>query len=149
MFRRVAHALASSSVEAFLAVLCILAGVPILLQPDSLAPGSLLATLPFYMVYVWAGTLTLGGLLTLIGIAWRVYRIEQAGVALLCGMAGVYSLALIGMGSSGTFVAALTYALFSLAMGARYLVLDKLARAMQLAREIHHDDDEWGGGDST
>lgn len=146
MLRKIGRSLASSSVEAFLASLCLLAGVPILLQPDSLAPGTLLATLPFFMVYVWAGTLTLGGLLTLAGIAWRLYRVEQAGVALLCGMSTVYSLALIGMSTSGAFLTAATYGLFAASMGARYVVLGKLSRAIQRAQEIHRDG---YGGDST
>ena len=136
-FKAIAMALALSSVEAFLAILVLLAGVPILFAPEHLSPGSLLRTLPMFMVYGWAIGMVVGGILTLVGIGFRSYHVERAGVAQLAGVAFVYGLAMIASaGFTAAFLPSLTYLLFGVAMVARYYVLGRVLKGVSLARDF-------------
>lgn len=129
VWRRVFYSIVLTSVEFFLAVLCLIVGLPVILDPISLSlvPGSLATLLPQWMVILWASQMTLGGGTTIAGIVTGDFRIEQIGVLLmLCG-AFVYTVALATL-FPASFMAMVTYILFVLAMAARYWVLNKLIK---------------------
>lgn len=128
-WRRVFYSIVLTSVEFFLAVLCLIVGVPVLLDPItlSLVPGSLAQLLPQWMVILWASQMTLGGGTTIAGITTADFRIEQIGVLLMLSGAFVYTLALLTL-FPASFMALVTYLLFVLAMAARYWVLGRLIK---------------------
>lgn len=130
IWRRVFYSVVLTSVEFFLALICIFAGLPVLLDPFtlSLVPDSVTHLLALWMVDVWGVQLTLGGGLTVFGIVKDDYRIEQIGVLFLGSGAFVYMLALIAI-LPGSWVAFITYLFFVLAMIARYWVLGRLIKA--------------------
>lgn len=84
----------------------IIIGLAVLFTP--VQPASLRALLPEWVVYEWGGTLLLGGICTLGGIAWASRSIERFGVGLVglgfltyglavlkvAGVNGVYGLTL-------------------------------------------------------
>lgn len=129
-YRRVLMALVLTSVEAFVAVLALLAGVPILFDPASLAPTSVLRLLPVWAVYCWGAGMTIGGIGTFMGIVLEEYRLERIGVLALASTVTIFFLALIGF-LPGSFVALLTFGLFSLSMYARYWVLGELIKVRE------------------
>lgn len=140
--RRVFAAVVLSSVEFFLAILCLISGIPILISPGSLAPASVIALLPMYFLYIWAIGLVVGGLASITGIAFNEYRLERIGVLALGVTSAVFAVALLGVPHA--LLAAITYGFFSLAMGARYWVLGKLiyirdARIRELQKECNGD----------
>lgn len=124
-------ALILTSVEAFLSVLCILISVPIFVNPDALAPDSVLTLFPGWTIYIWATGLALGGGLSLIGVALSEYRIERIGVLSLMTTVGAFSFALYP-GLPGSFITLLTFTTFTAAMAARYWVLGRLIVIQQL-----------------
>jgi hypothetical protein len=129
IWRRVFYSVVLTSVEFFLAVVAVLTGIPVLLDPIglSLVPGSLARLLPFWMVDLWGGQFLLGGGITIWGIVTGDFRTEQIGVLFLLVGAFVYSLALATI-LPGSWVAFITYILFALAMAARYWVLGRLIK---------------------
>lgn len=129
IWRRVLYSIVLTSVEFFLAILAVLAGVPVLLDPFtlSLVPGSVAKLLPVWMVDLWGAQLVLGGSITIWGIAIADFRIEQIGVLLLMSGAFVYMIALITLLPT-SYLAFITYVLFVLAMAARYWVLGRLIK---------------------
>lgn len=128
-WRRVWYSVVLTSVEFFLAIVALISGLPVLLDPItlSLVPGSIAALLPVWMVDLWGLQLALGGASTIFGITKGDFRIEQIGVMLLFSGAFVYAIAL-GTLLPGSFVAFVTYLLFILAMAARYWVLGRLIK---------------------
>jgi len=128
-WRRVFYSVVLTSVEFFLAIIAILAGIPVLLDPIGLSfvPSSLMKLMPLWMVDLWGLQMLLGGVTTSAGIIRRDFRIEQIGVLFLLSGAFVYSLALLTV-LPGSWVALVTYVLFVLAMTARYWVLGKLIK---------------------
>lgn len=133
-FRRMWWSVVLSSVEFFVALLAIVAGGPILLNPTSLAPSSILGQMPLWMVYVWAGGLVLGGLCSLVGILAYSYRVERVGAMFLAMTAVVYCFALAPF-LPMSWVAFSTYVIFALTMLARYWALGKVLDAMARVRE--------------
>lgn len=127
VFRRMFTALILTSAEAFLAVLALLAGIPILLNPTALAPTSILALLPVWAIMGWGAGMTIGGFASFIGIILEEYRLERIGVLALGSTVFIFSLALINFFPGSLFVF-VTYVLFGLAMAARYWVLGKLIK---------------------
>lgn len=129
IWRRVFYSIVLTSVEFFFAVVAILTGIPVLLDPIglSLVPVSITKLLPIWMVDLWAGQFLLGGTITIWGITSSDFRIEQIGVLFLMTGAFVYSLALITI-LPGSWVAFITYILLVLTMAARYWVLGKLIK---------------------
>jgi len=129
IWRRIFYSVVLTSVEFFLAVVAILTGLPVLLDPIglSLVPGSLSHLLPVWMVDVWGAQFALGGATTVWGIITGDFRTEQIGVLLLMCGAFVYSLALMTI-LPGSWVAFITYVLFVFAMAARYWVLGRLIK---------------------
>jgi hypothetical protein len=128
-WRRVFYSVVLTSVEFFLAIIAMLAGIPVLLDPFTLSfvPASIVQLMPLWMVDFWGAQMLLGGITTSTGIIKRDFRIEQIGVLFLLSGAFVYALALFTL-LPGSWVALVTYALFVLAMGARYWVLGRLIK---------------------
>jgi hypothetical protein len=129
IWRRIFYSIVLTSVEFFLALICLFAGIPVLLDPFtlSLVPASITHLLPIWMVDLWGLQLVLGGVTTMVGIARGDFRIEQIGVMLLLGAAFVYTFALMLLLPT-SWVVFITYVLFSLAMFARYWVLGRLIK---------------------
>lgn len=128
-WRRVFYSVVLTSVEFFLAIIAIISGVPVLMDPFSLTfvSSSIQQLMPLWMVDLWAAQLVVGGGVTITGIVKGDFRTEQIGVMLLLGGAFVYMIALVPLLPNATLAFA-TYALFTLAMSARYWVLGKLIR---------------------
>lgn len=129
IWRRVFYSVVLTSIEFFLAVVAILSGVPVLLDPVglSLIPNSLAQLLPVWMVDLWGVQFILGGGITITGILRGDFRIEQIGTLLLMTGSFIYALALTFI-LPGSWVAFITYVLLVLAMAARYWVLGKLIK---------------------
>lgn len=124
VWQRVLQAFILTSVEAFLAVICLIAGIPVLIDPSTFAPASIRA-LSGWFVYPWAVGMLSGGGLTLLGIGKGTLRLERMGIAILGAVSFVMSIALFG----APVVSALgivTYVAFTFAMVARYWVLGQL-----------------------
>lgn len=133
-FRRMWWSVVLSSVEFFVAFLALVSGGPILLDPTSLAPSTILGQMPLWMVYVWAGGLVLGGLFSLIGILTSSYRVERVGAMFLAMTAAVYCFALLPFLPT-SWVAFSTYVIFTMTMLARYWALGKVIKVMARVRE--------------
>lgn len=129
IWRRVFYSIVLTSVEFFFAIVAILTGIPVLLDPIglSLVPGSLTQLLPFWMVDLWGAQFLLGGGITVWGIVGSDFRVEQIGVLFLTTGAFVYTLALMTL-LPGSWVAFITYILLVLTMVARYWVLGRLIK---------------------
>lgn len=128
-WRRVFYSIVLTSVEFFLAIIAILSGVPVLLDPFSLTfvSNSIQQLMPLWMVDLWASQLVIGGGITITGIVRGDARTEQIGVMLLLGGSFVYMVALGPLLPTAIMVF-ITYSLFTLAMSARYWVLGKLIK---------------------
>jgi hypothetical protein len=128
-WRRVFYSVVLTSVEFFLAIIAILAGIPVFLDPFTLSfvPSSIAQLMPLWMVDFWGAQMFFGGVITSTGIIKRDFRIEQIGVLFLLSGAFVYALALSTI-LPGSWIALVTYSLFVLAMSARYWVLGKLIK---------------------
>lgn len=133
-WRRAFFSVVLASVEFFVAFLAVIGGLPILLSPTHLAPLSIIALLPGWMIYIWAGGLVLGGLLSIVGILFYNYRIERAGAMTLAMTAFVFCIALVSL-FPASWLAFITYLVFMLAMLARYWVLGKLITAIGRVRK--------------
>lgn len=129
IWKRIFYSVVLTSVEFFFAIVAVLTGIPVLLDPIhlSLVPGSLTRLLPVWMVDLWGAQFFLGGVTTMWGIASSDFRIEQIGVLLLTSGAFVYALALLTL-LPGSWIAFVTYLLFVMAMFARYWVLGRLIK---------------------
>lgn len=123
-WRRVFYGLVVTSVEAFLAVACLLAGVPVLIDPSQFAPMSINA-LDAWLVYPWGAGMLSGGMLTLVGISSNRFRVERMGISILAFVAFVYFFGLLAFLPLSLF-ACLSYGLFFLSMLGRYWVLGKV-----------------------
>src|ERR1043166_8976570 len=129
IWRRIFYSVVLTSVEFFFAIVAVLTGIPVLLDPFtlSLVPNSIVQLLPIWMVDLWGGQFLLGGGMTIAGIVMGDFRIEQIGVMILGTGAFVYTLALLTI-LPGSWVAFITYILAVLAMAARYWVLGRLIK---------------------
>lgn len=133
--RQAGRSLSQSSLEAFIAFLCVTAGVPILFATAALAPNSLLFILPLVIVKLWAGTMLAGGALKIVGILSSQLRIERAGAALVCASMTVITIAILAYAGLSAPLGVLTYFFFAVAMGARYRHLGKVIRAVEHAQD--------------
>jgi hypothetical protein len=129
IWRRVFYSIVLTSVEFFFAVVAILTGIPVILDPFSLSlvPSSVAQLLPVWMVDLWGVQFFLGGTITVWGITSSDFRIEQIGVLFLVAGAFVYTIALMTI-LPGSWVAFITYIMATLTMAARYWVLGKLIK---------------------
>jgi hypothetical protein len=124
-WRKIFYSFVLTSVEAFLALLCLMAGVPIVIDPSSIAPNSVSRLLPEWLLYVWGSGLVLGGGLSLIGIASSEYRIERIGVMFLACATFIHAVALAFL-LPASLLAMFINTGFMLTMLARYWVLGKI-----------------------
>jgi hypothetical protein len=114
--------------EIFLAFLCMVAGIPLLLAGPESTPNSIDDLLPVWLVYAWAVALIAGGVCVLLGKFLHWLHVERAGMALLAAGSFVYFLAItvseVGVfgDGSGLFAAFLNLA-FALASAVRYGVI--------------------------
>jgi hypothetical protein len=141
IWRRVLYSIVLTSVEFFLAVVAILVGVPVILDPFTLSfvAGSITRLLPVWMVDLWAAQFMLGGGITIWGITSGDFKVEQIGTLLLMTGSFVYAIALSTLLPT-SFIAFVTYVLFVFAMGARYWVLGKLIKLTgRLNKRAKHD----------
>lgn len=125
-WRKVLYGLAITSIEAFLALACLLTGLPVLIDPTRFAPVSIRA-LDAWLIYPWGVGMLTGGTLTLSGIVSSHFRVERMGIAILAFVAFTYIFALFTALPASLFVV-MSYALFSLAMLARYWVLGRMIK---------------------
>ena len=126
--------LSLSSIPAFLSVLCMLAGTPILISGGTLAPPALQAALPQGGLILWGAVIFLGGLAQLAGIVSEEARIERAGAILLAVGTGLLSVILVIAGIKSV-LALFTYAAFSAAMFARYWALGQHLKQVEGVRK--------------
>jgi hypothetical protein len=137
-WRRAFNSIVLTSIEFFLAIVAVLVGVPVLLDPVmlTLVPNSIAHLLPVWTVDLWGLQFALGGGITMSGILKDDFRMEQIGVMLLASGAFVYMLALVFV-LPGAWISFITYLLFVLAMIARYWVLGRLIKVTaRLNRKI-------------
>ncbi len=129
LWRRIFYSVVLTSVEFFLALIAIMAGVPVLIDPFSLSliSASLVKLLPGWVIILWGVQMVLGGSITIGGILKGDYRIEQIGVLFLIAGAFIYWVALL-FALPGSWVPFITYFFFMFAMAARYWVLGKLIK---------------------
>lgn len=132
--RRAFFSVVLASVEFFVAFLAVIGSVPMLVDPVSLVPPTILEILPMWMVYGWAGGLLIGGLMSIAGIVLYRYRIERMGALTLAMSALIYTVALISL-LPGSWLAFITYVVFVFAMLARYWVLGRVLKVMNRVRE--------------
>jgi hypothetical protein len=130
--KRIFHAMQVYSIEVFLAFLCLISGLPILLNPAVFAPTSILALLPIPVVVLWAIALTLGGTLNLLGIATGNVYMRRAGLALLAGGSLIMGVSVIAITGLTRLLVAGIYVAFSWATGARYRELGKELKLRRL-----------------
>lgn len=140
--RNMWHSVQSASIEVFIALLCILAGLPILLNPAVFAPVSVLAVLPVFLVMAWAVALVLGGLLTLVGILLSNVYIERAGLILIAVGAFIFGTTILLVTGTTRLFSVGTYYIFSWAMGSRYLQLGKLLKVRRRRWRAKVDEEE-------
>jgi hypothetical protein len=113
--------------EVFLAFLCVISGLPMLLQVTP-RPNSLEALLPAWLVFTWGVILVSGGLLTLVGTVRRSEPWERSGVGVLGFASVAYSIAIfLAVGVGGSVAGAIVLA-FGLACWFRYLTLTEAKR---------------------
>lgn len=145
LLKRIIPALVLTSVEAFVAIVCVISGLPILVRPELLAPNPAIALFPGWTIYLWAVGLVVGGTLALTGIVFSEYRLERIGVLALTSTVGSFSFALFD-DLPESFVTLLIFLLFTLAMAARYWTLGKMIKIQQLRIEYLR---EQSGGSRT
>lgn len=134
VWQRVFYSLVLTSIEAFLAILVMLVGVPLLINPAVIAPTSVLALMPLWMVYLWGAGMVAGGGLSLTGIVTSQYRVERIGVLFMAMVAVVFVVALVPLLPAAT-VPLTTYVFFALAMIARYWVLGRIIAIVKRVRD--------------
>lgn len=134
VWQRVFYSLVLTSIEAFLAILVMLVGVPLLITPTVIAPTSVLALMPLWMVYLWGAGMVAGGALSLTGIMMSQYRIERIGVLFMAMVAVIFVVALVPLLPAAT-IPLTTYVFFALAMFARYWVLGRIIAIVKRVRD--------------
>lgn len=130
--RNAPFAVIENPFELFIALLCVVAGIPYL--TGTTAPGSLDALLPPVWVIVWGIQLVFGGMLVAIGLLRRNIYIEKAGLWPLSVASLVYSVSLfehVGLKASVSFF--VTFA-FSVACWSRLILVRAVLRIPPIAR---------------
>lgn len=133
--------------EAFVAVLCVLGGIPLTLGHAQ--PTSIDAILPSLLRHIWGGTLVFGGAFVLMGVTGGVrtsrYRYELAGLALLIPASFVYGVCNIvfvgtrGLASAGLLFTFCIGCLFRYALIAQavHIIREQQAKTARLAEHLH------------
>jgi len=117
-------ALQADSFETFMALICVLGAVPILLAP-ALAPNPVLALLPLVIIICWAVALLVGGLLDLVGLCTGNLYVRRAGLVLLSAAAFIMGMAAFAVVGLSKVVGVGMYFAFSWACGITYHRLGK------------------------
>lgn len=130
---RILHSLALQSIEAFLAALMAIAGIPILFNPDAYMPPAIARSLPDWIAIGWSVVLSVGGVLTLVATLIPSYRSERIGVSMIFGAAAVYAICLSNS-LPGSWLAMVTYIMFSAAMAGRYWAIGQM---LKMADRLH------------
>jgi hypothetical protein len=102
-------------------------------------PGSIVATLPLWLIYLWAGCFAVGGTIALVGRYFQRFPVESSGLALLASAFFTYAATvtyingLNGAFASGAYLALLTGCIVRI----RVIALDKKAHrvAVQILQE--------------
>jgi len=123
--KRILQSVNVNSIEVFLALLCFLAGLPILLNPAVFAPTSVLTLFSTPFVVLWALALVVGGLLDLVGIMSGNVYLRRSGLIILAAASFVMGVSVIVLTGVTRLFAAGGYFIFSWATGTRYLHLGK------------------------
>ena len=130
VLRRMLDAWRLNSATTFLAIVAVMTGVPILLDPGVLAPSSILNLLPLWGIYAWGIGLTVGGVAAVLGIFFEEIRLERIGVTALGVTSGIFALALIGF-LPRSFSPFVTYSMFSITMWGSFWKLTRLIRTQE------------------
>lgn len=127
--KRVWRAIQASSIEVFLALLCFVSGLPILINPMTFAPAAIAALFPLPIVILWGIALTVGGALNLVGLATENVYLRRSGLMMLSvGALIMGGSVLVISGWTRGFVIG-TYLVFSWATATRYHALGKVISA--------------------
>lgn len=103
-------------------------------------PGSISATLPLWLIYIWCACFAFGGTAALGGRYFQKFPVESSGLGLLAGSFFTYALALFyfagwnAVFASGAYLALLTGCLIRI----RVIVLDR--KAQRVAVQFLHDE---------
>lgn len=131
--KRIGRAVQIDSIEVFIAILCFLSGIPILINPGEYAPTSVLSILPYYLALAWAVALVLGGLLNVIGIMASNPYLRRAGLILVASGAFVMGLTVLFLTGTTRLLSTGIFFVFSWAMGAQYF---RLGKQLKLRRKF-------------
>jgi hypothetical protein len=173
ILQRMPRAVIEDPFEAFLSVLCIFAGLPLILAPPDSSRGAVARLMPGWFVRGWGLTLTVGGALVLLGlflhgrarngsgtgsvpVRTRGRTIERIGLIVLGYASAIYTIALVVIGGwQGVPAAAivtafgLTVATKAFLMSTSELIVTNTARiAAELDvryERLRHDWDSSGG----
>lgn len=104
--RSLARAWAAEPMAMAMAAGLALAGLSALLRP----PGTLAATLPWWLRAAWAGAFALGGAARIAGLATRRIAVDAAGCWLITSAAAVYGTVLLAVSGWRAVVPALVMA---------------------------------------
>lgn len=132
----------------FVAVLCMISGIPLTIRAVA-APNSLVVVLSPLGIRLWGGSLGLGGTLVIAGILLRHIKarrryieglmIEAAGLIPL-GLAAlvVAVLAIYVVGTQALFGASV-YLMFTFACAARFWATQQIVKQVRLAIQLEED----------
>lgn len=120
----------------FILVLCIPSGITLLLSPEE--PPALQATLPSWAIMLWAFSLGVGALVTLLGVVMSSITgilIEQIGSVWVGSAAIVYGVAVLAVGGVSTLGAVAPILGFGAACLYRWLQLQRLLKRVRKVLE--------------
>lgn len=139
----VSPVLHDASFEIFFALLCLLSAPTILGQPETYAPMAIGAVMPVPLIVAWGISLLVSGVFIHVGLFFKEYRIEQAGLALLAAAALMFGMSILGFAEweARRLFSLLTYAAVTMTCVYRYRYLTRLHRALRLARDLAHEQD--------
>ncbi len=139
LFRfRLPKAILESPWEMFVALLCVLAGIPLLINGPDKSASSIDKVLPPILVYVWGGTLLIGGILILWGRSQRRtsnFRLERGGLALLASAGLIYGAGILVARGQAAIVAVLTIYTFVATCLVQYYKLGKAIKALEQVQD--------------
>ena len=141
--KRILHSLRIASIEVFVALLCLLSGLPILFNPATFAPASVIVAFPMVLVIAWALCLVVGGGLNLVGLAVDNPYLRRAGLAMLAGGATFMALSILFVAGWVKLFSIGVYLIFAWACAARYVTLgtDLKARRKRWEKVVHDKED--------
>lgn len=115
-------------------------GWTVLLAGFHTTPGSITATLPIWLIYLWASCFALGGSISLVGRYFQKFPVESSGLSLLAAAFFTYAIVVTCMNglnavfASGAYLALLTGCIVRI----RVIVLDR--KAHRVASQFLYDE---------